>query len=746
MPLASRTRLGHYEIDHLIGSGGMGEVYYASDTRLGRVVALKVLSSEATSDPERRRRFLQEARSASALNHPNIITIHDVGTDNGIDYIAMELVTGKTLAQSIPAAGLDPCLALRLAQQIAGALSKAHAGGVIHRDLKPANIMVTEDGVVKVLDFGLAKTLETSRLTDPDATRTVSEFGMIVGTVNYMSPEQAEGRPVDARSDIFALGVVLYEMLSGRRAFAGATAISTMAAILNKEPPALENIREFQSVLDRCLKKDPAERFQSMMEVRQALEAAAEAQLEPPEHNVSSVAVMPFTSLSSDRENDYFSDGLAEEIIIALTRVPGLKVAGKTSSFWFRDKGVKPFEIGQALKVQHILEGSVRRSGTRVRVTPQLIKVSDGFQLWSERFDRELTDIFAVQDEISHAIAEALELRFSQKLTHRKHQPSLPAYEAFLKGRGLLGKSTPEGLAQAKESLEKAIALDPQYAEAHVQLGYYCNMLCWLQLKPAREVMPLAKAHLNKALELDSSLPNAHALLGTIAAVYDYDWREAARRFAIATATQPVTSFVRYCYGPYYLLPTGRPGEAAAELIRGLEDDPLFLNMRAALGFCLLAAGHYDQAQAELLSSLTIDPSFWAAHWIIGECYASLGQMNEARVALEEAYKLAPYFAEVIGLLAGVLRHCGEEARAEEMLARLKASEATQWMAKGLTMYHLVCGETDAAADWFERRLEERGDFSLFQGLWSPLAAKVRSSSRWPAIARKLNLHEAASA
>lgn len=739
MSLPSRTRLGPYEIDHLIGSGGMGEVYYARDTRLDRIVALKVLRAGDSADPERKQRFVQEAKSASALNHPNIIAIHDIGTESGIDYIAMEYVEGRTLAESIPDKGLEPGVAVALAQQIAGALAKAHAAGIIHRDLKPANIMITEDGNVKILDFGLAKLVERSPLIDPDSTRTVTQFGTIVGTVAYMSPEQAEGLPVDARSDIFTFGVVLYEMLSGQRAFTGATPISTMAAILHHEPPPAPAVGAFRSILDRCLKKDLAERFQSMVEVKQALAAAAAAKPEPAAERVSSIAVMPFANLSADKENEYFSDGLAEEIINALTHVPGLKVAGRTSSFWFRGKDVKPSEIGQALKVEHILEGSVRRAGPRVRVTPQLIKVADGFHIWSERYDRDMTDIFAVQDEISQAIAKALELRFSPKSIARHHQPSLPAYEAFLKGRFLLVKSTPETLAQGREILEQALALDPQYAEVHVQLGYYYNILAYLHLKQAGEVLPLAKAHLQEALQLDRSLPEAHALLGVITAVHDYDWKEAERGFGLAMARQPVSPFVRYCYAPYYLLATGHALEAAAELETGLEEDPLHLNMRVVFAICLLAAGRYDKAIAELRKVLAIE-EFWGAHWKIGECYACMGRMEEALAALEEAYRLAPFFAEVIGMLAGVLMRYGDRTRAGELVAQLRSSGSTQWKAAGLSAVHLMYDEVDAAADWFEKRIDGRGDFGLFYSLASPLTAGLRASPRWAVLQHKLNL------
>jgi serine/threonine-protein kinase len=744
MPLPSGTRLGPYEIELPIGSGGMGEVYTARDTRLGRIVALKILLSDKVADPQRRRRFVQEAQAASALNHPNIITIYDIGSDQGIDYIAMEHVNGKTLAETIPPFGLEPAIALRVASEVAKALAKAHSAGIVHRDLKPANIMIREDGLVKVLDFGLAKLAETGSYIDPNLTNTFAHTlsGMIVGTAEYMAPEQAEGRSTDARSDIFAFGLVLYEMISGRRAFSGETPLSTMVAIMHQDPAPLNAPRELQSIVERCLQKDAAARFQSMEEVNQALDWAATVKLSPPSEKLPSIAVVPFVNLSGDKENEYFGDGLAEEIINALTQLPGLKVVGRTSSFWFRGKDVKLSEMAQALKVEHLLEGSVRKSGCRIRVTARLVHAADGFDVWSGRFDREMSDVFAVQDEISQAIAKALEVRLSPPDGRRAHRPSLPAYEAFLRGRYHLDKVTPEALARARESLEQSLALDPQYAHAHAQLGYYYNLVAWLGLRPSREVMPLAKAELQKALKLDATLPEAHAGLGVIASIYDYDWSEAQRRFGLARASQPIPSYVRWCYAPYYLVPTGRLDEAAEELERGLEDDPLHLAMRAVRGACLLAARKYDEAIAELRKTLEIEHTFWPGHWKLGECYACMGQMADAVDAIESAYRLAPYFPEVVGLLAGVLSLTGEHTRATQLLEGVKLHGSTLRQACALTAFHLARSEPEAAGPWVEVRIEER-DGSLFSSLWSPLAAGLRANARWPVIQRKMNLLDA---
>ena len=412
MALSPGTKLGPYEILAPIGAGGMGEVYRARDPRLNRDVAIKVSAAQFSE------RFEREATAIAALNHPNICTLHDIGPN----YLVMEYIEGAPLNGPLPA---DQ--AQRYAVQIADALSAAHAKGITHRDLKPANILVTASGI-KLLDFGLAL---LSR--DPDgrerpaadatATMGMTQAGTILGTAAYMSPEQAEAKPVDARSDIFSFGLVLYEMLSGRRAFTGDSAIATMAAILHKEPEPIAAIPAFQSILTRCLRKSPADRFQSMTQVKDALLAAASqvsssgatatgvaalhAQSSP------SIAVIPFANMSRDADDEYFSDGLAEEIINALTQVQGLKVIARTSAFAFKGKNEDIRKIAETLGVSNVLEGSVRKAGNRLRITAQLIHAADGTHLWSQRYDRDMTDIFAIQDDIAGAIVENLKLRFN---------------------------------------------------------------------------------------------------------------------------------------------------------------------------------------------------------------------------------------------------------------------------------------------------------------------------------------------
>ena len=419
MPLSVGDKLGPYEILAAIGAGGMGEVYKARDTRLNRVVAIKKLKAEHGD------RFKREARAVAALNHPNICAIYDVGPD----YLVLEYVEGKPLKGPLP---LDETV--RLAIQIASALEEAHNRGIFHRDLKPDNIMLTAAGAAKLLDFGLAKMEDPEPAGDAFSTLTVglTEPGVVVGTIAYMSPEQAQGHPVDARSDIFSFGLVLYAMVSGRRAFTGDTPFAIMTAIVKEDPSPLDAPPALERIVRRCLAKQPSDRFQTVAEVRSALQRLSAK----PEEEGPSIAVLPFANMSVDKEQEYFSDGLAEEIINSLAQLPGLKVTARTSAFAFRGKEQDITKIASELRVRTILEGSVRKAGNRIRVTAQLINAADGYHLWSQRYDRDLEDVFAVQDEIAAAIAGALQVKLSvQAAALRSYTPRLPAYEAFLKAR-----------------------------------------------------------------------------------------------------------------------------------------------------------------------------------------------------------------------------------------------------------------------------------------------------------------------
>jgi TolB-like protein/Tfp pilus assembly protein PilF len=739
MPLAPGTRLGPYEILAPIGAGGMGEVYKATDTRLGRIVAVKLLASEFSE------RFEIEARAISAVNHPNICALYDIGTHEGHGYLVLEYLEGKPLRGPLPADD-----ALRVAVKIATALEAAHRKGITHRDLKPGNIMVAEDGSVKLLDFGLAKLAGDG---STDITRTIA--GSVMGTAAYMAPEQAQGRPLDARADIFSFGSVVYELIAGRRAFPGDSIALVLSSILRDDPAPLGSAAPpgLEPIVMRCLRKHAEDRFQEMREVRVALEA-----LRAPTQAVSSqtvqalaaraeasIAVLPFANLSADKENEYFSDGLAEEIINALTHVRGLKVTARTSAFAFRGENQDIRKIAETLNVRTILEGSVRRAGSRIRVSAQLINAADGYHLWSERYDAEMADVFAVQDEIAGAIAGALKLKLSAELGEaRRHVPTTPAYEALLKGRHFLFSGDPRGLERGKEYFETAIALDPEYALAHAALANYYWSLAYNGVRPAREVMEQARAEALKALDLDPDLPEALAALGVGSAAYDFDWAESERWFKLAMRTGSVTPGVRYCYAFYHLMPYGRVAAAAKELERALEDDPLNVGIRVAWINGLHAAGQDDRAIAAADKILETDKTRFSVYLALARIYSFRGQFAEALAAVEKAYQLASWNVRATALFAGILIQSGEHARAQELVAKLKAESSDAYgTPMALAVFHAMCGEIDAAADSFEKAIEQR-DPAVVGYLRTPLMKVLRSSARWPALAKLMNLPDVA--
>jgi TolB-like protein len=704
---AARISLGPYVLIEPIGAGGMGEVWKARDTRLDRIVAVKRLKGQHSA------RFEQEARAIAALNHPHICQIYDVGPD----YLVLEYIEGSPLRGPLP---LED--ALRLATQIAEALEAAHERGILHRDLKPGNIMVTVKRSAKLLDFGLAKLMAPASAGEAD-TQTIG----VMGTPAYMAPEQAEGKLLDVRSDLFSFGAVLYEVLSGRRPF------DSLAELLRDEPAPLQS--PAWDIVKRCLAKRPAERYQTIAEVRAALEKARQVGDLP---HSPSIAVLPFANMSGDKEQEYFSDGLAEEIINALAQIPGLKVIARTSAFAFRGKELDIRKIAEALGVATILEGSVRRAGSRVRITAQLIAAADGSHLWSQRYDREMADVFAVQDEVAAMIAGVLQAKLAvQPAAARQHIPKVPAYEAYLKARFYLWKVSPENLARAKEFYEQAIALDPDFALAHA--GYADSFVIQAGLGgSAHRLMPLAREAAERALDLDPTLPEANAMMGIVAAVYEYDWKEAERRFRLALARDPVPPLVLRAHALYYLLPTGQPIEAVEAYQRALQQDPLNVQFRLGQAICLAAAGRFPDAEAECRQILEIDSSFFLAYSLSSVLMERRGGFAEALECAERTYSLAPWYAGCVGCFAGMLKRTGSDARAEELLQKFR--EGDQHRAPlGLLNFHLLCGETDQAAYWLEKLIEQRHSQA---GALLRFAQAAHPSPRWAAVAKKMNLPE----
>jgi serine/threonine protein kinase len=730
------TKLAHYEITSHLGTGGMGEVYQATDGRLGRSVAIKLLPAAFMHDHDRAVRFEREARVLASLNHPNIAVIHGIDESSGRKFLIMELVGGETLAERIQRGPVALDEAIGIAKQIAEGLESAHQKGIVHRDLKPANIKITTQGQVKLLDFGLAKALaedamEFDSSDSPTIGRAETSAGLILGTAAYMSPEQAQGKPADERSDIFSFGSVLYELLSGRRPFTGASTIEVLSAVIRADPSSMSAPEPLNGIVRRCLAKRSLDRFASAAELKVALNRIP---AKPAVQEKPSIAVLPFANMSGDKEQEYFSDGLAEEIINLLAQIPDLKVIARTSACAFKGQNTDIRRIAEALGVTSILEGSVRKAGSRIRVTAQLITANDGSHLWSQRFDREMDDVFAVQDEIAQAIAEALQVKLALRAT--KHKPSLPAYEAYLRYRYYQWGFTPESLQRARECLDQALALDPLFALPYVGLADIHIASAAVGGMTSREAMPRARTLAQHALELDPDLPEAHAMLGIVAGHYELDWKEAERRFHLAMAREPISCHLRQWYSVFLLNSTGLAAEARGQMLRVLDEDPLSQMWHCMLTNVLSSLGLYDEALATIQKAVELDPQFWWGWMTLGLIQGTLGQHPESLRSAEKAYGGANWSPYSIGLLAGTLMTAGETERAEALLVKLRSD--SDGAAIGLTCFHLVRGEIDSALECVVRALDERY-FAVITIIIRPCETLFRKSSGWPSLLRKMN-------
>jgi eukaryotic-like serine/threonine-protein kinase len=710
----------------------MGEVWRATDTRLKRRVALKVLPGAFVSDPERIARFQREAEVLASLNHPNIAQIYGLEEADGVRALVMELVQGEDLAQRLMRGAIPIDEALLIAKQIADAIEAAHEQGIIHRDLKPANIKVRPDGTVKILDFGLATLQALSARADASTALGTTQPGILLGTAAYMAPEQARGGPTDARSDIFSFGAVLHEMLSGRRAFSGDSIADVLSAVIRDEPAALDS--PASAIVTRCLAKRPAERYQSMAELKSALAHVTRTPVAPQQ---PSIAVLPFANMSHDPDHEYFSDGLAEEIINRLAQIPGLKVIARTSSFAFRGKEQDITTIAAALRVTTLLEGSVRRAGNRLRVTAQLIAAEDGSHLFSERYEREMADVFAMQDEIAAAVTAALSVKLVvQPAPRRPYTPSLSAYDAVLKARHQFQQLTPDSLARGRDYLTQAIALDPGYAVPHVVLGRHCCGLALLGLKPAHQELPLAREESRKALALDPSQPEALSLLGFIAAIYEYDWKEAERLFDVARAHAPIAPETRSSYSTF-LNGVGRSEEAVEEAQRAVSDDPLNQALTVRLMSALVTARRFSDAASHGRRFLELDEhAGWV--WLLLSISSLLqGDIMQAMSASERALALMPWNPDAQGQHAGLLARRGDEGAAQRMLAEL--GDGHTYGAPGAFLtYFLARGDIDRAAEWAAKAIEQRWPQIMF--MLRMFASDLKQSARWPELMKMVNL------
>jgi non-specific serine/threonine protein kinase len=691
MTLASGTRLGPYEVVTRLGAGGMGEVYRARDTRLDRHVALKVLPERLAQDPLGLARFQREARAAANLSHPNIVTVFDAGSDQGTHYVVMELLEGQTLGSRLKGPALGSAGVLEVGLAIAEGLAAAHARGIVHRDIKPENVFLTAQGGVKILDFGLARTSAAAVVPAAAGSDTASldtQPGVIVGTVSYMAPEQVRGQPADARSDVFALGCVLYEALHGRHPFLRDTGPDTMAAILCDVPPTTVPPDPLGARLDqviaRCLHKDPALRFASGAEVAAALkdlkraapvETAAiqssTAVHEPPsgaqarQRMAASVAVLPFVNLSPDPDNEYFSDGLAEELITALSRVGGLHVASRTSAFAFKGKNEDVRRIGEQLNVRAVLEGSVRRAGSRLRVSAQLVSTADGYQLWSEVYNRQLEDVFAIQDEIAQSIATALRVILTEQEKRALGQApaDVQAYEFYLRGRQFFHQFSRRGFEVARQMFLKAIEIDPGYARAYAGLAD-CLAYLYEHGDPSAETLRQADEASHKARELSPDLAEAHVSRGSIAALRKH-YAEAHQAFEAARRLEP-RLYEAWWFDARAYFAEGKLAEAAPLMEQATRLRPDAYETPILLGSVYAGMGHDAEAQATCRLAiqatqrhLELHPEDPRAHYLGAVAWCRLGEMGRGVEWARRALSIEPddhitlYNAACVYALAG---------------------------------------------------------------------------------------------
>lgn len=783
--LTTGQKIGHYKIIRSLGRGGMGEVYLAEDPRLGRKIALKLLPAYLMNDTSRLRRFEQEARAASSLNHPNIVTVYEIGEADGHHFIANEFIDGITLRERMTeartASDETPVISTKLrlsetldiAVQIAEALAAAHDAGIVHRDIKPENIMVRRDGYVKVLDFGVAKStgIGCEHMPSDLPTQIKTTPGALVGTVVYMSPEQARGLPVDARTDIWSLGVVLYEMLVGHVPFAGPSTSDILVSILEHEPqPLISAARDtpetLEFIVEKTLTKNREERYHTSRELladlRRLKERLATEErgpsirgatpvvgqklrrqtLERPQISPS-IAVLPFVNMSADTENEYFCDGLAEEIINALTKVENLYVVARTSAFSFKDKEIDVREIGRRLDVANVLEGSVRKAGNRLRIMAQLISVEDGYHLWSERYDRELEDVFAIQDEITLAIVDNLKvkmLRGERSALLDRYRDNLEAYNLYLKGRHYWSKR-PRGISRAIEYFERAIAKDANYALAYAGLADCYNTLgSWENgaLSPS-EAMPKAKAAAERALALDSMLAEAHASLAYGNMHYDWDWSATEARFQRAFDINPNYPTAHH-WRSHYLTAQGRADDSLAESNRFLELDPLDLFANAHLAWHYLFARKYDEAIEQCWKSRELFPDSFFPAFFFALAYEQKGMLDEAVAEFEKVMKMSPNITFASAGLGHLYAVSGEKAKAENIIAELDQISKTRYVPSyDIAVIHAGLGEKELAFGWLEKAYREHSSWLAYLRV-EPRLDPLRSDSRFTDLLRRIGL------
>jgi len=780
MPLAAGIKLGPYEILSTIGAGGMGEVYRARDTRLDRVVAVKVLPEHLAHSPEALARFQREAKAVAALSHPNILALYDVGADRGVYFVVTELLEGETLRSRL-ARPMPWRKAVEIGLAVADGLAAAHAKGIVHRDLKPENIFLTSDAGVKILDFGLARIRCAAVSPAASSLPTETDAGTVLGTVGYMSPEQVRGDRADAPSDIFSLGCVLYEMLSGHRAFVRGTAAQTMAAVLEAQPPDLTSAgREIPAELDRlvthCLEKNSHERFQSARDLRFALRAIPETSspLAPATSSkplrpwalilaaltitivsltiywrhrsapvIDSVAVLPFANASGDPNTEYLSDGIAEQLINSLSQARNLRVTARSLAFRYKGPQVDPQKAGRDLRVSAVLTGRVvERAGLDVQV--DLINVEDGSQLWGRHYSRRFSEILSLQDDIAREVSEKLGLKSTvqqQKLLAKRSTQNNEAYQAYLRGHYYWNRRTEQAIRRAAEYFQQAIDKDPGYALAYAGLADCYATHPGYQVESPRESWPKAKAAATKALEIDNTLAEAHATLANTRMSFEWDWAGAEREFQRSIELDPNYPSAGQWYGEC-LAATGRTEQAIASSKRAQQLDPLSLIINTNVGSILSFARRHDEAIEQIRKTLEMDPNFIPGHWYLGRSYTFKAMYPEAIAEFQKALELELSGSSpgVLGLLGNAYALAGNREKARRVLAEVQELSKRHYVAPmNAALIYTGLGDKEHAFEWLEKALEDRSRGVIFLKV-EPQFDTLRADPRFKNLLRRLGL------
>ncbi len=735
------TFANRYQIIEELGQGGMGKVYKVQDTKIAEKVALKLLKPEVASDRKTIERFTNELKLARKIRHENVCQMFDINEDNGTHYITMEYVPGEDLKSFIKRSRqLTINTSVSLSIQICEGLAEAHKLGVIHRDLKPSNIMIDNEGSARIMDFGIAQSLKTKGVT---------QVGVMIGTPDYMSPEQAEGKEVDHRSDIYSFGLILYEMVTGSLPFEGDTPLSIAMKHKSEAP---QNPRELNpqipenlsELILKCLEKQKGDRYQSAKEILSVLREIDQ----PRPGKISdskwknSIAVLPFMNMSADPENEYFSDGLSESIINTLTQIKDFKVVARTSAFSFKGMDVDIREIGKKLNVHKVLEGSVQKVGSRLRITAQLINVADGYHLWSERFDRNMDDVFAIQDEISMAIVDNLKLKLLKGEKNRlikRHTNDPDAYNDYLKGRYFYSLRTEEGLKKSCENYELAITKDPEFVLPYAGLALSYLGIGFYEMMPQKRAFIKAKKAVLQAIDIDETIGEPHVSIACIKSWGEYDWEGAEQEFKRALELSPSDFEAHHMYA-HFLELMGRFDEAFSEMTYALEFEPLSMVLNNCLGEHFFWAQRYDEAVEQLKKTIEMSESFHLPYHWLGRAYLQKEMYDEAKEMLEKATTFPEIYTMAGSTLAHVYSQTGEKAKAEKirdkLLALVKKKTVDPYY---IAIAFLALNDVDNTFSWLEKAYNNR---SVWLGIIriDPFFDNLRSDPRYVELIRKMKL------